>query len=332
MTKLNPLDTNFTDGCIYNYSRKLSPEAFNYSYYFECGDGKYTNITSVYNNLEVSEVSWYEPQLINPQVSPIIGNGTTLFNYTVWYFDGDNNLPIYINVTIDTSTYLLVPADLSDINATDGILYYYNTTLSFGFHQFQMNCSDMSLTNATNWINTPEVNPFYGISSSANLLTPTNGTTFFNGWINFTWTSLNASFGSVNYTIQISNVSDFSFLMYENTIITETSTNTSAYTSVDFPTAQYYWRVRPTYNIFNGSWSENFTFIQIVNDFAPTLTSGGVDPLNGSQYTVFNFTVEYTDQDNNPPVYVYVVINGSSYAMTKLNPLDTYQWQFLCYD
>jgi hypothetical protein len=326
MTQQNPLDNNYTDGCIYNVSVKLTPNLFNYTYSFNCTDGKFYNSTIVFNDLEVKEVSWYYPQFMNPQVNPSIGNGTTLFNFTVSIYDADNNMFTMVNITIGGTTYLMVESNPADLNTTNGKDYYFNSTLGFGIYQFQINCSDMSLTNATNWNSGPTVNPFYGLSPvyTVNLLTPANDTTFFNGLINFTWSSLDAPFGSVNYTLWISNVSDYSTLVYENTTILEVSGVSSKYMLANFSTGLYYWRVRPTYSIFNGSWTENFTFTQIVNDKTPKLTSGSVDPTDGDQWTLFNFTVIYTDQDDNYPYYINVTINGTwTYAMSKLNPLDT---------
>ena len=58
-------------------------------------------------------------------------------------------------------------ADPLDLNAIDGILYYYNTTLPWGFYKFQINCSDGVFTNSTEWIIGPEVNPFYGLNYSS---------------------------------------------------------------------------------------------------------------------------------------------------------------------
>ena len=49
----------------------------------------------------------------------------------------------------------------------------------------------------------------------------------------------------------------------------------------------------------------------------PELTNGAVDPKSGDQYTQFTFTVNYTDQENDGPSYIYVVINGTAYAMVK---------------
>ncbi|MHA1325060.1 MAG: hypothetical protein ACTSRL_19900, partial [Candidatus Helarchaeota archaeon] len=66
----------------------------------------------------------------------------------------------------------------------------------------------------------------------------------------------------------------------------------------------------------------NAEFICLPNDHRPTLTSGLVTPLTGNPSTNFTFTVTYSDQDNNPPAYINVVINGTSYPMVKQTPSD----------
>jgi hypothetical protein len=58
------------------------------------------------------------------------------------------------------------------------------------------------------------------------------------------------------------------------------------------------------------------------NDFAPSLTDGDVSPPSGDQTTIFNYKVNYTDADNNPPIYVNVLINGTSYPMEKQEIID----------
>ncbi|NVM28239.1 MAG: hypothetical protein HWN65_05315 [Candidatus Helarchaeota archaeon] len=76
---------------------------------------------------------------------------------------------------------------------------------------------------------------------------------------------------------------------------------------------------------FMGLWSYTMDFVDtnaIPNDYAPELTSGSVVPLSGNQTTPFNFSVTYTDQDNNPPIYLNVLINGTPYPMAKQNPSD----------
>jgi len=321
MTKLIPSDINYTDGCIYEFSMYLIPSAYNYTYIFNCSDGTYHNSTAIFNDLQVVETNNFKPQLQNPQVSPEKGTNMTNFNFTVWYFDDDNNLPNYINITINQTIYLLEKFDPIDNNATNGILYYYNTTLDFGYYQFQFNCSDGKFENSTSWINNPEVNPFY-YGSDITLLNPFNSSSLFTNWINFEWSSLAASFGNVNYTLQISNTSDFSSLMFERAEIEEEPGITSTSVNLIFDTGIYFWRVSPQFEFFTGNWSESFAFSLTANYFAPSLISGSVTPTIGDQFTIFNFTVSYFDQDNNLPLFLNVIINGSSFAMDKVNSLD----------
>ena len=57
------------------------------------------------------------------------------------------------------------PSNPSDQNVMDGKLYYFNTSLNYGFYQFQISCSDGMYINSTGWIIGPEVNPFFGFTS-----------------------------------------------------------------------------------------------------------------------------------------------------------------------
>ena len=61
---------------------------------------------------------------------------------------------------------------------------------------------------------------------------------------------------------------------------------------------------------------------QEINEFAPTLTNGEVSSTSGNQKTLFDFSVTYTDQDNNAPITINTVINGVKYRMVKQNHLD----------
>ncbi|MDI6916938.1 MAG: right-handed parallel beta-helix repeat-containing protein, partial [Thermoplasmatales archaeon] len=54
----------------------------------------------------------------------------------------------------------------------------------------------------------------------------------------------------------------------------------------------------------------------------PTLSNGTVSPLSGYLDTVFKFNVTYTDEDNDTPAYVNVIIDGSAYNMTKQDNSD----------
>ncbi|MFX0030317.1 MAG: hypothetical protein ACFE8B_13985, partial [Candidatus Hermodarchaeota archaeon] len=321
MIKQNPFDMNYTDGCIFQYNTYLNPSSFNYTYWFNCSDGMYSNSTPLFNNLKVFKTNLFEPQLLFPDVSPDIGGYDTIFNFSVWYFDEDNNQPDVINISIDQNIYLMSKYDTFDVNSTDGILYFYNTSLNFGDHQFQFNCSDGQFNNSTDWIDGPEVNPFY-FDYEIILLNPLNIDSLFTDWVDFQWSSIEAPFGTVNYTIQISNVSDFSEILFEQKDIVELPGITATSINLIFPIGIYYWRVRPIFESYIGNWSGSFTFNLIANYFEPTLKFGTVTPTIGDQFTLFNFTVFYFDQDNNTPSFLYVNINGSSYAMDMVDSLD----------
>jgi hypothetical protein len=210
--------------------------------------------------------------------------------------------------------------DPSDIDPVDGILFQYVTTLDIGFFQFQINCSDGLFSNSTGWIIGPEVNPLYNIDP-VTLLSP-NYSEITSNWINFSWSSLDASFGTVNYTLLISNSPDFSQVIYELLNIYETPETSNISVFVSFPSGQYYWRVRPTYGNHNGSWSDYFSFTLHINDYAPNLVLDECTPMTGTRFTVFKFTAIYYDIDNNPPSNINLILNGTSYVMEKLNPSD----------
>ncbi len=280
MEKVDIFDSNYTNGCVFYYQTYLSPAKYNYTYNFECSDKLFYNSTILYSNLEVNETNIYVPYFSNSQVSPIVGSPLTLYNYTVLYFDDDNNLPIYVNITINQTIYSMLACNTFDNNVMDGTQYYFNTTLDPGYYKFRINCSDGLFVNSTSWINNPKVDPFYDIGG-VTLLNPLNSSSIFTGIINFTWVSLEASFGSVNYTLQISNVTDFSEILYEKTEIKEKPaiSNLSLYNS--YQSGLYYWRVQTTYGTFKGNWSEYFMFNLTHNELAPNLNYGSVTPKIG---------------------------------------------------
>ncbi len=155
-----------------------------------------------------------------------------------------------------------------------------------------------------------------------NLLQPLNNSVFFSGEINFSWISLELPIEPVNYTLQISNLSDFSNIGYEKREIQEITNITSTNISITFVSGQYFWRVCPTHGIFNGFWSDYSIFNLICNEFSPKLVNGKVIPTLGTQYTNFNFSVIYMDSDNNPPISVNISINEQVFSLEKQNSSD----------
>jgi hypothetical protein len=262
------------------------------------------------------------PTLSAAQVTPSMGNLTTIFNYTVTYTDADNNMPAFISVTINGTAHAMVGAYALDTNVMDGKLYYYATTLgAYGTYQFFVRCGDGRFNTTSSTTSSPYVSPlaFY---PPVTLLSPADLSEQTAGNITFSWTSLEASIGSVNYTVQFSTSTSFSGIAFQVNNIPETPTTTSALIDVDLPSNIYYWRVRAVYNGFGGTWSTHMAIDLYRNDFAPVLSSSDITPSNGNEYMLHNITVIYTDADNNAPLSVDVTIDGVPHAMTKSDASD----------
>ena len=58
-------------------------------------------------------------------------------------------------------------------------------------------------------------------------------------------------------------------------------------------------------------------------DVPPTLTDQGVSPTQGTSSTLFNFTVNYTDADNNPPFEISICIGTMCFEMEEADSADT---------
>nr|MDO8110028.1 hypothetical protein [Candidatus Sigynarchaeota archaeon] len=77
--------------------------------------------------------------------------------------------------------------------------------------------------------------------------------------------------------------------------------------------------------ITDGDEIVNFTDPMNFHDpgfFAPALSYDRVNPSTGSQQTLFNFSVQYADQDNNTPVHVSLLLDGVPLLMEKQNQSD----------
>ncbi|MHA1680122.1 MAG: hypothetical protein ACTSUE_03885, partial [Promethearchaeota archaeon] len=66
-----------------------------------------------------------------------------------------------------------------------------------------------------------------------------------------------------------------------------------------------------------------FGWLAYRNTNSPSLTGESVSPSTGFQNTTFNFTVTYSDADNNEPIHVELHLNDSSvHEMIKATPSD----------
>ncbi|UCG70299.1 MAG: hypothetical protein JSV09_04585 [Thermoplasmata archaeon] len=380
MQPTNPADKNYIDGCLYEYTTVLQPGIYNYS--FECMDWNLTNSTPTQWGINVTEINSLPPTLTSGQVLPTSGyNGSTLFIYSVNYTDPDNNAPFYLNVTINSTPFIMVLQNPLDTDYRDGSIYEYITTLDIGNYSYYFNCSDNTFPASAGPYNGPTVkksqlfdgmvltydfeSSFMGSTSTSFLYSYKTDNTF-----SATWT-----FPSVDWDVnhdnrRLSNVVGVWLSDGDHDpawILTDVSINDTVELGVIWDGDHTFkvigefiyflpgygpvevwnltdltkpggvlWFEKSTGILLNGTvyqtggnWytfnftSANVQFSYVPGFWPPILTSGNVTPWTGDQDTQLNFTVTYTDIDNDTPSFMNVVINGTSFTMDQQNSTDT---------
>jgi len=104
-----------------------------------------------------------KPELFNGSMDPSSGNMTTVFNFTVEYWDANNDIPFFVYVNIDGSNYTMDKVDSGDTDYTDGAEFYYETKLSGGDHDYYFICNDSYVTNQTSTETTGTIVPEFGM-------------------------------------------------------------------------------------------------------------------------------------------------------------------------
>ncbi|MHA1671828.1 MAG: C25 family cysteine peptidase [Promethearchaeota archaeon] len=143
MKKVNPLDSYYTDGCDYYYEIYLQPG--NYDYSIECSDWLYYSASLKYSNLTIIEkTNLNPPSLTEGKLSPDYGYAnTTHFIFSVNYTDIDNNAPLYITCTINSTIYEMNKLEIFDDNYMDGCIYILDLIFEQARnHEYSFECSD----------------------------------------------------------------------------------------------------------------------------------------------------------------------------------------------
>ncbi|NVM56013.1 MAG: hypothetical protein HWN66_20110, partial [Candidatus Helarchaeota archaeon] len=146
MEKKDPSDSNYTDGCMYQYFIYLRPG--NYRYSFDCSDGILINQTKNFDLL-VNHTNYYAPSLIFGSVTSPDWEQCYEFNFSVYYVDQDNNPPDHMNLLINGTLYTMEKQDPTDNYYTDGCLYQYLTFLPQGIYAYSFECNDSRYSNST---------------------------------------------------------------------------------------------------------------------------------------------------------------------------------------
>jgi len=307
MQKQDPSDNDYTDGCIYTYSRYLEPG--NYRYFFVCYDGHRLAWTcikcgpTVYCN--------DPPILCDGKVAPEVGEKSIdVFNFSVNYIDENNDAPEFLNITLDGTNHTMTKADPCDCNYEDGCIYYYTTTLDeIGIHQFRFYTSDGHFWTFTETFEGPTVQDT--ITPDLTCLSPLN-TTYTSGIIDINVSSTAIDVDRFWYTLY--DISSDQWIGYPNGTVIE-----GGHATVDLETGFY--KINVSVNDTAGNINSTVIYFTIAN--APILSDCQVSPSSGERWlTLFNFTVIYTDEDNNSPTFLNITLDGVNYTMIKADPLD----------
>ena len=82
------------------------------------------------------------PRLINARVAPIEPVEREAVTIEVTYVDGDDDLPLFVEVLIDGTPQAMDPVELADINATDGKRFTFTAVLAVGAHNISFRTND----------------------------------------------------------------------------------------------------------------------------------------------------------------------------------------------
>ena len=321
MSKANPSDNDYTDGCVYTYSTTLNKGS--HTYEFKASDGDihaylpddygYYNGPTVYNS---------GPVLSSGGVSPSSGSSTTTFTYTVTYTDADNDAPSYIRVYIDGNYYGMSKQDPGDSDYTDGCIYTYSTTLSKGNHNYYFSASDGSdsarLPSSGSSSGPTVVNSAPTLSSGG--VSPSSGSSTTTFTYTVTYTDADNDAPSYIRVYIDGNYYGMSKQDPGDSDYTDGCIYTYS-TTLSKGNHNYYFSASDGSDSARLPSSGSSSGPTVVNS-APTLSSGGVSPSSGYTTTIFTYTVTYADADNDAPSYVRVYIDGNYYSMSKQDPGD----------
>lgn len=332
MLEVDPNDTDTRDGKLYYYNYTGFYNG-SYSYHFWARDSKGAGANTTEFPGPVLANS--PPTLINPAVSDNKGYITTKFNYTVTYIDLDNQRPNNITVNISgpshAGSWVMIEADPLDTDYTDGKDYYYTYTgFVMGLYTFHFAAND----SRGEWHETDEILLPEVLNTPPTLgpynLDPTVGIA---GTTVFTYTVIYTDLDDHppgNITVNITeNTGIFTgnFTMIEVNPLDEDYTDGKEY---------YYTIILPldgnyTYRFYANDSAGAWAIPQTDNGpniggNVPVLSLAKVSPVSGITTTWFNFTVKFTDLQNDTAGEILLYLSGPmSYIipMAEVNPSDT---------
>jgi hypothetical protein len=314
MQKANPLDDNFMDGCWFQAGSFLPAGTCEFS--FDCDDGTFTNSTGTFPEIDVATMHVD----VDFEAIPV---GTAISTRPGWYVRNIGICSETVQLRPDGSHKWLAIGDggsaramaywmLPIMTPTSGTLYFtvdlsstavetvfavcdglYDPSFAIqptGMILFRVYQNSLWYHNGTAYVSTMAVAP--GNAGALDVLVHYD---LDRGW--------HMVVGSTKVT---ANGSDYSIKFVGSPLSLDrfevfTQNSGAAY--------------QVNIDSIGVSWLPNV---------APSLSFDPVTPASGNQFTTWNFTVLYTDANNNPASQVNLVINGTVYPMSQVDPADNH--------
>ncbi len=249
------------------------------------------------------------PVLTGPSISPMTGDETTLFTYSITSKDIDNAEPTSAEVRIDSYYYDLTK--VSGDNRT-GILFQYSVNLGPGEHYYGFRVDGVLYPNSGN-INGPTVTARKDPYLEQGSVSPPDGNVNTLFTYKVTWMGPNGEVPDVVKVIV--DGSDKELIGDGGDPITGTVFSGSMKLSEGVH----------SYHFEAGSGADRYRFPQsgelpgpeVAGSDEPYLSDGKVGPEEGGLSTEFTFEVSWTGPNGESPSKVVVVIDGDEVALSK---------------
>lgn len=267
----------------------------------------------VFTGAEAGPTRASSPTLTNASVYPSTGKNNTLFNFTIWYTDADNDAPLYVIIVMDNVHYNMTETKPSNQSYSTGVEFHYVTYLTAGTHFYYFYTQNVIREGARD-----PLSGNYNISVQSS----NPGPQLYNQTVNPP--RPNTSTG-VNFTVMYSHPNG-TVPMYVNLLIT--SDNMSGHLTLNLTSYgsnytageafsrhinlgvgyYYYWFSAMVYpnTVVNLPASGLYSLYMAPSPHhsPPVLSGAGHDPVNPSTGQNTSFWVNYSDADGYAPLRV----------------------------